>query len=282
MPRISITSDVHLEFGQANIKNTDGADVLILAGDICIAEDLKRHPEDPIKLEKKPSERLISAMQYRDFFRECAKEFNHVVYILGNHEHYDGEIDTSYNIIKDAMAGISPNIHVLEDEVLEINNVLFLCATMWTDMNKSDGLSAWHCGQNMSDYHVIRVSKDSYRRLRPSDTMGVNFKSRQFFEYILRQNHNGDKKPVVCVTHHAPTSMSISDYYRGDTLMNGAYYTDLSEMILDNPEIRLWAHGHMHNKSDYMVGDTRVICNPRGYYGEQTTVRDLELVTVDV
>jgi hypothetical protein len=49
--------------------------------------------------------------------------------------------------------------------------------------------------------------------------------------------------------------------------MNGGYASDLSELILDNPQIVLWTHGHMHDPSDYMVGSTRVVCNPRGYAG---------------
>ncbi len=27
----------------------------------------------------------------------------------------------------------------------------------------------------------------------------------------------------------------------------------------------LWVHGHTHYSFDYMVGNCRVICNPRGY-----------------
>ena len=49
--------------------------------------------------------------------------------------------------------------------------------------------------------------------------------------------------------------------------MNGAYSSDLSEFILDNPEIKVWTHGHTHDNFDYMIGSTRIICNPRGYKG---------------
>jgi hypothetical protein len=52
--------------------------------------------------------------------------------------------------------------------------------------------------------------------------------------------------------------------------MNGGYASDLSEFILDNPEIKFWTHGHMHDPSDYMIGDCRVICNPRGYVGYES------------
>jgi hypothetical protein len=50
--------------------------------------------------------------------------------------------------------------------------------------------------------------------------------------------------------------------------MNGGYYSDLSWMMLDQPKIKLWTHGHMHQCFDYKMGEARVVCNPRGYPGE--------------
>ena len=40
--KIAIASDLHLEFGDLNIQNTDNADVLILSGDILVAADIGR------------------------------------------------------------------------------------------------------------------------------------------------------------------------------------------------------------------------------------------------
>jgi hypothetical protein len=51
--------------------------------------------------------------------------------------------------------------------------------------------------------------------------------------------------------------------------MNGAYYSELSDFIESHPQILLWTHGHMHDPSDYVIGSTRVVCNPRGYYGHE-------------
>ena len=36
--KVAYCSDLHLEFAPISLKNTEGADVLILAGDICMAE----------------------------------------------------------------------------------------------------------------------------------------------------------------------------------------------------------------------------------------------------
>ena len=72
-----------------------------------------------------------------------------------------------------------------------------------------------------------------------------------------------DKK-IIVVTHHAPSAKSIDIVYETDKA-NGSYASNLENFILDHPNIKLWCHGHIHSQSDYMIGDCRVICNPRGY-----------------
>ena len=64
--------------------------------------------------------------------------------------------------------------------------------------------------------------------------------------------------------------------------MNGGYSSDLSEFIMDHPQIKLWTHGHTHEEFDYMMGSTRVLCNPRGYihYEHQADVWKLKSAVV--
>lgn len=57
--------------------------------------------------------------------------------------------------------------------------------------------------------------------------------------------------------------MSINDRFRGHNL-NRFYVSDLSELILDKGPA-YWFHGHLHNPVDYLLGDTRVYSNPKGY-----------------
>jgi hypothetical protein len=75
-----------------------------------------------------------------------------------------------------------------------------------------------------------------------------------------------DRKYIV-VGHHAPTLQSTHPKFADETIGNGAYRSDLSEFILDHPQIKLWTHGHTHDAFDYMCGETRIVCNPRGYEG---------------
>jgi Icc-related predicted phosphoesterase len=49
--------------------------------------------------------------------------------------------------------------------------------------------------------------------------------------------------------------------------VTGAFVSDLSELI-EIYQPTLWVHGHVHNSSDYRVGNTRILCNPHAYGSE--------------
>ena len=71
----------------------------------------------------------------------------------------------------------------------------------------------------------------------------------------------------VVITHHAPCQLSVNEKYKHDRFMNYLYFSEYSNMIFSN-QPKLWIHGHMHDSADYTLDQTRVICNPRGYYEE--------------
>jgi Icc-related predicted phosphoesterase len=100
--------------------------------------------------------------------------------------------------------------------------------------------------------------------LTPQHTVGVHKNS---FDFIKNTVESDPEHKYIVVTHHAPTKLSIKPQYEGDHHINGAYSSDLSNFILDHPQIKIWTHGHTHHLFDYVVGETRVICNPRGYKG---------------
>jgi Icc-related predicted phosphoesterase len=72
--------------------------------------------------------------------------------------------------------------------------------------------------------------------------------------------------PTVVVTHHGPQWLSVHPRYRAD-LLTAAFVSDLSALIMDF-QPNLWVHGHVHSSFDYSVGQTRVLCNPHGYWDE--------------
>ena len=275
--KIKLVSDLHLEFSDINIQNTDNCDVLILGGDICVAQDLHDHPElvnssDQAAIASGTGlgRRQQAAQRYRDFFKRCSFQFPHVIYIAGNHEFYNGKFYAGIDYLREECAKY-PNVYFLENDTKIIDDVTFVGATLWTDMNKGDPLTMHAIEGMMNDFRIIRNDKRSFATMSARDVADRHARTLGYFRSVLAEQH--DRKFVV-VGHHTPSFQSCHPMYGNDTLMNGGYHSDLSEFILDHPQIKLWTHGHTHHPFDYKIGETRIVCNPRGYendgYSEQT------------
>jgi predicted phosphodiesterase len=265
--RVNVISDLHLEFADLVLP---GGDVLVISGDVCESRTLLKYKYDPLNiLDGHDNPKRLDRAQ-RFFIEECAK-YREVIYVMGNHEHYHGRFDKTVHELK---ATMPDNVNVLENESIVIDDVLFLGATLWTDCNKGNPMCIQTLKNGMNDYRAITNKAGAiYRKLIPQDTMETHMRTKEFFSNEI-ERHLG--KDVVICTHHAPSYKSVHPHYAHDVHMNGGYASDLSEYIMDRPQIKYWTHGHMHDPSDYMIGDCRVICNPRGYYGYEQRVKEFD------
>lgn len=293
--KISVASDLHLEFGDLDIQNPDGADVLILSGDILVARDITH--QDPHNI-LGPEYR---SNRYHDFMQRCSEKFPHVIYIMGNHEHYNGDFAKTEAHLKDVL-GYLKNVYVLEKEVRVIDNVTFIGGTLWTDMNNSDPLTLYHMKSMMNDFVCVQNSnrmvsyktyeqvngvdnrerpmfKERVSRFSPEDAVEEHVKMKDYIQHIVQGRF--DQKFVV-VGHHAPSRLSTHPRYASETIMNGGYSSSLDEFIMDHPQIRLWTHGHTHEDFDYQIGSTRIVCNPRGYVNYEQRADQWQLKTVEI
>lgn len=271
--KITVVSDLHLEFSDIALTNAQGADVLILSGDIMIAQDLHDHPDighsetqEAIKSNANLGRRQERAYRFRQFLSRCASEFPHVIYVAGNHEFYHGKWFSSIDDLRNECAKFS-NVHYLECNSVEINETMFVGGTLWTNLHKGDPMTMHAVADMMNDYRCIRNDHREYSKLRPANTIERHRKTLDYIREVVlntREKYGKDAR-VVVVGHHAPTTLSRHPSFANDYLMNGAYHSDLSEFILDHPEIIMWTHGHVHDCFDYTVGTCRVVCNPRGY-----------------
>ena len=275
--KIKLVSDLHLEFSDCFINNDEGADVLILGGDIMIAQDLHDHPEPANTADQMAiangtglGRRQMTAQRFRDFFKRCSFQFPHVIYIMGNHEFYNGKFYAGIDYMREECAKY-PNVYMLEQDTKIIDDVVFVGGTLWTNMNKRDPLTMHAIEGMMNDFRIIRNDHRNYATMSALDVAIRHDKTLAYIEHIVHEHRN---KKCVVVGHHTPSFQSMHPMYAHDTLMNGGYHSDLSEFILDHPQIKLWTHGHTHHPFDYMIGETRVVCNPRGYendgYSERT------------
>lgn len=276
--KIAVCSDLHLEFGRLDLFNAEKADVLVLSGDILIAEDLDRFPENRNDAPPIESHRYINSTIYRDFLEQVNSEFPKVIYVAGNHEFYGGKWKKSLDVLRSYMENYA-NIFFLEKESIKIDDITFIGGTLWTDMNKYDPITMGTIRDMMNDYRTVTNDEKDYTKLKPADTV---LRHRETLNYIKSVITEKPDEKFVVVGHHAPTKLSVKPRYENDFLMNGAYSSDLSEFILDHPQIKLWTHGHTHDEFDYVIGNTRVVCNPRGYIRYEQRAMDFTLKYVDV
>lgn len=282
--KVAVCSDLHLEFGPISLENTEGANVLILSGDICVAKDMQAPDMYGINTSEK-MKRVYT------FFKECSERFPNVIYIAGNHEHYHGDFRYTLGTLKYSLRDLK-NVHVLEKEYMDIGGTMFFGATLWTDMNKEDPHTMYSIRNYMNDYRII-TDADATVYFRDADGNSQERKGKFTPEVSVEEHKttllnlkdgisaHPDKNWVV-VGHHAPSKKSTKPQYEDDVMVNGAYSSDLSEFILEHPQIKLWTHGHTHHDFDYMVGDTRIVANPRGYIGyeHQADVFELKFFNV--
>lgn len=237
--KIHILSDLHLEFAPVQLAQTD-ADVVIMAGDINLK--LKGLYWMKAQFSKKP-----------------------VLYVLGNHEFYG----TAHPrlVEKAKIAAVGTNISILENDEVVIGRTRFLGCTLWTDFELfgDPRVAGYTASKQMTDFHRIRRSP-SYSKLRSIDAAVIHKRSLEWLKTKLETKWVG---PTVVITHHAPSPQSVPERFRKD-IVSASYASNLEDTVKQS-RASLWIHGHIHHGSDYVIGDTRVICNPKGYPVERNT-----------
>jgi Icc-related predicted phosphoesterase len=187
--------------------------------------------------------------------REC-------VYIAGNHEAFGADIDVTVAKAREAAKGTA--VHVLQNDLLNINGVDFIGFTLWTNFNLfGDPHAAMTAaGDRMNDFKRIRVH--NYRRkFRPPDALARHDQSISFLEKELARSEG--RKQVV-VSHHRPTAQGYRYFETPDgspDVLNAAYCSELRDLFVDGPAA--WIFGHTHESFHTTLGRTRLISNAKGY-----------------
>jgi predicted phosphohydrolase len=234
--KVRLLSDLHLEFSNFKLENTGNADVLILAGDIC-----------PI----------IDIDNYLSFFDRCNQLFAHVLYVPGNHEYYHNTMETAVTDLKRELS-IFPNIKVLNNDSIEIDNTVFIGSTLWTNCNNGCYSTMAHIKKRLNDFRCVRTVDGMF-----TPQMSARLHTTAL-EYIHNRTMDTMGNKVVVISHHSPSFKSTPTIFMDDKWMNGAFHSDLEDFIT-NHNISHWFHGHTHHHKNYMVGECNVVCNPRGY-----------------
>jgi hypothetical protein len=259
--KISLISDIHLECTNHYDIQLDDSSILILGGDILLLNALL----NPVS-QRDENDRVV----FIEFLTKVSEHYEHVIFIAGNHEFYHGTFMGMIEETKQFLDDNFGNIHFLERDMCVLNDIVFIGATLWTDMdcyNKEFMAIVQHM---LYDYKAIR-SPMTGSLIEPKETVDYHFGTLDDLSVMLMEA--GDKysnKPIVMCTHHAPSKLSVHPRFKGSPI-NVGFYSDLSDFIDVHDNIAVWTHGHMHDPCDYMVKETRILCNPRGYDSERPT-----------
>lgn len=165
-----------------------------------------------------------------------------VVYVLGNHELYGGTFDEAMEEVRQ-LRGDRRNLHFLENSEVTIQGQRFIGCTLWYEHPiplKED--------REMGDFAYIEGTLS-----------WLHERAKASAKYLRDNVQPGD----VVVTHMVPHRKSIATQFADSPLNH--YFVHNVEDIVEHAEAKLWIHGHTHNSFDYVVGKTRVVCNPFGY-----------------
>lgn len=257
---VRYASDLHLEafsndsavLAEKFIErdDRDSESILVLAGDI------SSHPP-----------------QLVEFITHLRCRFYAVQYVPGNHEYYRHDYDTwneEMNIKLNNIEGVTAATDgvTLDEYYDEAGNdlVRFISCTLWGDGGKSQFERAM-VGHYLNDFRLIgfKGQQDEQRNFRVSDMMDIHSVHLLGIEGFLKQKFKGK---TIVVTHHLPSYSLCHPRFGGDA--NGGFASDSEHLIvMHTPDV--WIHGHTHDTIDTKIGETRILCNPRGYRGEWDT-----------
>ncbi|MGY2184889.1 3',5'-cyclic adenosine monophosphate phosphodiesterase CpdA [compost metagenome] len=236
--RIALLSDIHLSVNAIPFPEVD-ADIVVLAGDI-----------------SRPAAAI-------DWAKACPAP---IVYVAGNHEFYGSDLISTYEQLHRLSQGTQ--IHVLERSEYVHDGVRFLGCTLWSDYRLYEDAHERAHGIDLAtalvrDFSRIRISPDFEDLFSPAVSQLVFLQTVAWLEDCFARDST---TPTVVISHFAPTRSSISPMFASSPI-NSSFVSDLEERIR-KWQPALWLHGHTHGSFDYRVGDTRVVCNARGYAKE--------------
>lgn len=239
--KLQILCDLHLDAGNGPKDFLTDADILIIPGDLCDGYN--------------------RGLAF-DFFKYACNHYEYVLYVPGNHEYYGreiGEIDCFWAFqaeLDDNFIFMQENVWVHPDD----QDYIFIGATLWTALeNPINALRVAGC---MNDFRLINKLDGipGYKKLH-----------RKHLKWITDNlEWNGKAMKPIVITHHAPHLMCTHDKYKqpGFFEINDGFVSNLDWVFKKYPEIALWIHGHTHATIDVNVGNTRIVCNPLGYFNE--------------
>lgn len=171
--------------------------------------------------------------------RACT-QYPQVIYTAGNHEHWGTDPEGVMSTLREIERDCS-NLHVLAPgRMSKVRGITFVGATGWGHPRARPLLGL--------DFRWMR---EPWRWM--ADTSEVHW------AWLDAAARTAD----VVVTHMVPTRKGIAPKYA--SYSSNWYFCAEQDELVQACGAPLWICGHTHEPFDVRVGQTRVVCNPRGY-----------------
>jgi len=247
---ISLMSDIHAEFYRSELNwlppLPDDPDVLVLAGDIHVGKAL-------IDFVKRVSAALPNT---------------HIVFIAGNHEFYRQYRKLTLKIYHEAFA-THEKIHFLENDYVDIGDVRFIGATLWTGFplhlpeHNAEKVMAY-AKDNVSDFSLIADDTDKITVFTPEIAKSLFDESKVAISKILAES-NPNK--CVVVTHFPPAKQLLHPLYPPDLVTS--YFTADCLDVINTYQPAYWFYWHNHWSAQATIGATQLVSNQFCYPNER-------------
>ncbi|MBU6379319.1 MAG: metallophosphoesterase [Gammaproteobacteria bacterium] len=248
--RCHYLSDLHLE-SQAFDATLPNGDVLLVAGDLCHARCLGPARQDRYSIEQR--DRVMR------FLDQARARFAHVLVIAGNHEPYDGVLEDTMGLMRRQLDGI----RVLDNEMVELEGTMVFGTTLWTDFEGRSPAAMDAVRRRMGEFFFVKTRRadGTLAKFRPEDALAAHDAAMAALRAAVA---TAAGKPMIVVTHHAPSRLGLNPRFAGNGL-DGAYASNLDDVIGALGSIRVWVHGHTHIARTYRIGSTSVCSNALGF-----------------
>lgn len=248
---VALISDIHAEFYRSEPNwlppLPDNADVVVLGGDIHIGAALIDFVN-----------RIAAALP------EC-----HLVVVAGNHEFYRQYRKKTLTLYRQAFID-NHRIHFLENDYVDINDVRFIGATLWTgfplfdDRFTKDEVMAY-AKDTVSDFDFIADDSDSgnIKAFTPEVAEKLFLESKSAIDTMLEQS---DARRTIVITHFPPLQALRNPRFEIEKMTS--YFTaDCSEIVRKHRPA-YWFYGHNHWSASADIDGTTFISNQLGYPNE--------------
>lgn len=263
--KIRIVSDLHFDYNihtigkdfeygfERNLKDTD---LLLIAGDTGSNDEIEAFYLK--RLGKKLKNTIVACVAGNHLGYNTPKNFVGTSYI----EHMRLNLRRRF---------CDKPIYYLENEYFQLQDYIIAGCTLYTDFSlyknpEKDGQVAMSYINDFRYVHTIDYEEGLIKPVHYTDYIKWHKKSIEFIEKLCEKFPN---KKIILLTHFLVTPKSISKKYV-DNILNPFYCTDLENLILKYPNIKLVASGHSHEKNISKIGDTPIILSPYGYFGRET------------